>query len=341
MLERAPGIFEVELHSNQKSIDEIKIFLIPGKDGERSLMVDAGFRSRTCLHVMEEALGKLGITYDRLDIFLTHKHHDHCGLASEYAARGARLFMNPQEDKHCYDCLYYNHSHGSTEDQPQVLQSVGVTEDGTPEIWNMFMEVNQRIRENRGWEFEIPGYPYTPVSEGRILSYGDYDLETVGLKGHTYGQMGLYDRNHKILFCADQVIDGIVPIVGTTYPDEHLLKGYFDSLEKLKHQYVDCLILPAHKEPIRDVKRVVDRIVFAYLDKTDLIKHILDHGHHRMTTKEVACLAYGIDHVPRDQSEFIKLKMVISKTFSCLEYLYDEDFAIRTLENGTYYWEAP
>ena len=60
MLERAPGIFEVELHSNQKSIDEIKIFLIPGKDGERSLMVDAGFRSRTCLHVMEEALGKLG-----------------------------------------------------------------------------------------------------------------------------------------------------------------------------------------------------------------------------------------------------------------------------------------
>lgn len=111
MLERAPGIFEVELHSNQKSIDEIKIFLIPGKDGERSLMVDAGFRSRTCLHVMEEALGKLGITYDRLDIFLTHKHHDHCGLASEYAARGARLFMNPQEDRHCYDCLYYNHSH--------------------------------------------------------------------------------------------------------------------------------------------------------------------------------------------------------------------------------------
>ena len=60
-------IFEVELHSNQKSIDEIKIFLIPGNDG-RSLMVDAGFRSRTCLHVMEEALGKLGITYDRLDI---------------------------------------------------------------------------------------------------------------------------------------------------------------------------------------------------------------------------------------------------------------------------------
>ena len=185
------------------------------------------------------------------------------------------------------------------------------------------------------------------IDEGVESQSQLYENGSQGINLHVsppvlYGICLLYtSRNHKILFCADQVIDGIVPIVGTTYPDEHLLKGYFDSLEKLKHQYVDCLILPAHKEPIRDVKRVVDRIVFAYLDKTDLIKHILDHGHHRMTTKEVACLAYGIDHVPGDQSEFIKLKMVISKTFSCLEYLYDEDFAIRTLENGTYYWEAP
>ena len=100
MLERAPGIYEVELYSNQKSISEIKIFLIPGRDGGRSLMVDAGFRKQQCLESMEEALASLGITYDRLDIFLTHKHHDHCGLASVYAQRGARLFMNPQEDRH-------------------------------------------------------------------------------------------------------------------------------------------------------------------------------------------------------------------------------------------------
>ena len=341
MLERAPGIYEVELCSNQKSISEIKIFLIPGRDGGRSLMVDAGFRKQQCLESMEEALASLGITYDKLDIFLTHKHHDHCGLASVYAQRGARLFMNPQEDRHCYDCLYYNHSHGSQEDQPEVLRAVGVTETGTPQVWNMFMEVNRRVNENKGWEFEIPGFAYTPVKAGQILSYGGYDFETVPLKGHTFGQMGLYEKKRRILFCADQVIDGIVPIVGTTYPDEHLLKGYFESLEHFKHEYKDCLVLPAHKEPIKDVKRVVNRIVFAYLDKTDLIKHILDHGHRRMTTKEVACLAYGMESVPKDEAEFIKLKMVISKTFSCLEYLYDEDFAIRSREDGIFYWEAP
>ena len=33
MIERAPGIFEVELHSGQLSISEIKIFIVKGTDG--------------------------------------------------------------------------------------------------------------------------------------------------------------------------------------------------------------------------------------------------------------------------------------------------------------------
>ena len=341
MLERAPGIYEVVLHSNQKSIDEIKIFLIPGREGERSLMVDAGFRKRQCLETMEEAMGSLGITYDDLDIFLTHKNHDHCGLASVYAERGARLFLNRLEDRHCYDCLYYSHSHGAAEDQPQVLRSVGVTPQDTPEVWEMFMEINRRAEGEKGWEFDIPGFYYTPASAGDVFCYGNYRFEAVELSGHTYGQLGLYDADKKVLFIADQVINGIVPIVGTSYPDEGLLARYFKSLEYIKHHYTDCLVLPAHKLPVADVKRVVNRIVFAYLDKTDLIKHILDHGHHRMTTKEVACLAYGMEAIPKDEAEFIKLKMVISKTFSCLEYLYDTDFAIRSKEDGIFYWESP
>lgn len=340
MLERAPGIYEVKLYNDQKGIGEIKIFLIPGRDGGRSLMVDTGFRRKECLESMERAMGSLGITYDKLDIFLTHKHHDHCGLARVYEDRGARLFMNPQEDRHCYDCLYCNHSQGFQDGQPEVLRAVGVTPGAAPEVWDMFMEVNRRVEENEGWYFEIPDFHYTPVEPGQIMSWGGYDLQAVPLKGHTFGQMGLYDEKRRILFSADQVIDKIVPIVSTTYPDEHLLRGYFESLEHFKHEYTDCLVLPAHNEPILDVKRAVDRIVFSYLDKTNLIKQILDHGRPGMTVREVACLAYGMGPVPRDEMEFIKLKMVISKTFSCLEYLYDEDFAIRTREDGIYYWEA-
>jgi len=46
-----------------------------------------------------------------------------------------------------------------------------------------------------------------------------------------------------------------------------------------------------------------------------------------------------MNEVPKDEEDFIKLKMVMTKTFSCLEYLYDSDLAVRTSKNGILYWE--
>lgn len=56
------------------------------------------------------------------------------------------------------------------------------------------------------------------------------------------------------------------------------------------------------------------------------------------TIREIASIAYGMPQLPKDTDEFIKLKMVMSKCFSCLEYLRDEDFAVREEKNGTFYW---
>ena len=165
---------------------------------------------------------------------------------------------------------------------------------------------------------------------------GDYTFETVELKGHTFGQLGLFDKENKIFFCADQVIDGIVPIVATTYPDEHLLKGYFASMERFKHEFSDCLLFPAHGKHITDPKRVVGRIVFSYLDKMEIVHNILEHSRRPKTIREIASIAYGMPQLPKDTDEFIKLKMVMSVFLS--EYLRDEDFAVREEKNGTFYW---
>ncbi len=342
MIERAPGVFEVKLYGGESSgVSEMRIFIIPGRNGQRSLMVDAGFRRRSCMRDLEAALYELEIDVRNLDIFLTHKHTDHCGLASEFARKGARLFMNPQEERHSYDCLYYSHSLPFREGRAEVLRTIGISPEMRPELWEMFEQTGQGITDDFERSFEIRDFPYQPVREGQFFCYGGYHLEALPLKGHTYGQMGLYDREKRLVFCADQVIDGIVSIVATSYADEHLLQGYFDSLARFKTELADCLLLPAHREAIRDVGRVVDRIVFSYLDKTDMIRRILDYGRGRMTVLEIACIAYGVKQAPRSENEFLRLKSVISKTFSCLEYLYDIDLALRERREGTLYWEKP
>ncbi len=340
MIERASGIFEVTLISGTgKSVGEIRIYLIPGKAGQRSLMIDAGFGEDACLEKMERALEKLGITCDQLDIFLTHKHHDHCGLASAFAEKGARLFMNPEEDRHHYDCLYYHKSHDAMNEQIKVLRTVGVTADMTPEIWKKFMEINERVAgHNERWAWVIQDYPYHQVWEGQVFCYGDYTLRAVSLKGHTFGQMGLYDNEKKILFAADQILNGIVPIVGTTHVNEHLLEGYFASLEQIKHRYKDYMVLPAHQGPLWDVGAVVERIANAYMDKLDAICNVVRLADHPVTVREVAFLAYGIKNNPVSDDDFIRMKMIISKTFSCLEYLYAKNYVVRSEREGTLYW---
>ncbi len=59
-----------------------------------------------------------------------------------------------------------------------------------------------------------------------------------------------------------------------------------------------------------------------------------------MTVVQIAMLAYGVQEIPKDQEQLMFLKMVTSKTFSCLEYLRDEDFVFRTERDGVLYWEA-
>ena len=91
MTEFLPGIYKVLQKTDRGNTTEINIFIIPGKKGERSLMIDAGFQDENCLAQMEGVLKELDISYEDLDVFLTHKHHDHSGLASVYADRGATM----------------------------------------------------------------------------------------------------------------------------------------------------------------------------------------------------------------------------------------------------------
>ena len=113
MTEFLPGIYKVLQKTDRGNTTEINIFIIPGKKGERSLMIDAGFQDENCLAQMEGVLKELDISYEDLDVFLTHKHHDHSGLASVYADRGATIYMNPLEERHHYDCLLQHQENGS------------------------------------------------------------------------------------------------------------------------------------------------------------------------------------------------------------------------------------
>lgn len=343
MLECYPGIYEYTLHNpTSTGIAEIHIYLIPGGSDGRSLMIDAGFAGEQCLNDTLTVLDECKIATTGLDVFLTHEHHDHSGLASALYQRGARIFMNPEEESHHYTCLYHHQGKEAREEQLSVLYTVGVTPERTPELWRWYSaevdaETGADPDEKRRSVFAISDFHFEPMYAGQIFHYGDFVFHAFGLRGHTAGQMGLYDEGHKVVFTADQVINHIVPIVSTSYEGEDLLSSYFESLRMIKRKFLGWTILPAHDGPVTDLSGQIEHIAVSYLDKLDIISRIVNESEKPLTVCETAFEAYGIRGVG-DSRRFIFAKTVITKTFSCLEYLYQQGFVRKERRDGVLFW---
>ena len=216
-------------------------------------MVDTSNNTERDWNILKGMVDALGIDCRKLDIFITHEHPDHTGLVPKLQTLGARAFMNPDETRKRVDLLhsYLADEHARIEN----LRIVGVTKEETPEVFDTFMEYTTKAYQSMEIPLELS---FIPIHPGEILSYGGYCFEVVLLKGHTFGQCGLYEPQKKLMFVGDQLMTTIVPIVGTQETDLGMLKCYMNSLGELKHKYKDCYFLPCHYGEIKDVEKEVN-----------------------------------------------------------------------------------
>ena len=302
---------------------------------ERSLMIDTSVRFEHDWNVIQRMVQDLGIDYRKLDVFITHNHPDHTGLILELQAKGAAVFMNPTEEKERADFM---HSYlCDTQIRIANLRTMGVTADGTPEVYQAFMEYTDRAYLERK---EPVSFEFTPVHPGDVLEYGKYRLEVVLLRGHTAGQCGLYEPEKKLLFCGDQIMTQIVPIVISQQKDIGLLRSYLESLEEMPKKYGDCRFLSSHYAFIEDPKQEVDRIMFSYHKTCERMLEILRENGQWMTSRDIGVRAYGRSQGPPDYSHFAACTYIWAKTFSCMDLMHEEGLVERREEDGIVYWKA-
>lgn len=333
MREIKKNIFLETILYDNRHISPRNLYIIKGED--RSLMVDTSNNTERDWGILKNMVDALGIDCKKLDIFITHEHPDHTGLVPRLQELGAQAFMNPDETRKRVDLLhsYLADEHARIEN----LRIVGVTKEETPEVYDTFMEYTTKAYAASRSPLELK---YTPIHPGNTLSYGGYTFEVVLLKGHTFGQCGLYERQKKLLFVGDQIMTDIVPIVGTQETDLGMLKCYMDSLGELKHFYKDCYFLPCHYGEIKDIEKEVNRIIFGYLEKCEIMKHVLEEAGTALTTRDIGVRTYGRSQGPPDYAHFASCTQIWAKTFSCMEYMMGEGFIERSERDGIIYWKA-
>ena len=147
-------------------------------------------------------------------------------------------------------------------------------------------------RDNTIFE-EHPGYKYalnspvdfTNVKEGDQIEIDDYIFELVSIPGHTPGQMGLYEKNHKLFFGGDHILDSITPNIGFWGLEDNFLAVYFNSLAKVYKMNIDYLF-SSHRKIMRDHKKRIDELLVHHRERLNEILEVL--GKDQLTVRDIA-----------------------------------------------------
>lgn len=253
------NLYRIQVNLPGSPLGSVNSYVLLGKD--RHLMVDTGFNMEDCLNVMEGALDELNVDRDRLDIFVTHLHADHSGLADQLAGDNSKIYLND----YGVEVL--------TADNWDVAR-VYARKNGFPDD-----QLDELLANHPGKQFSSETKPnFISLSDGEELQIGSRTLRVVDTPGHTLGHQCLFGVNEKALFAGDHVLGDITPNI-SVYGEHnrYLLVHYLESLDRVATLGVD-VVYPGHREPFGDLDKRVEELKQHHAIRTAEIIDILGSG---------------------------------------------------------------
>jgi glyoxylase-like metal-dependent hydrolase (beta-lactamase superfamily II) len=270
-------------------------------------LFDTGVNSPETFLKLESSLKQVGRAIRDIDqIFISHFHTDHCGIAGRIKElSGAVIHMSGIDgqriDNDQKDGLNINQlkkfylQHGLTEKSIDALVN----------LLNFFRSATIPFRVDQYLE------------EYGCQAVGDKKFEIIPAPGHTRGQICFFFRNEGILLSGDHVLPHITPNLSPDpyHPDFRPLHSFLSSLGKIKDLPV-IKVYPAHGEPFADLKGRIEEIEEHHRERKGLIFDSLKEG--ARTAHQVSRDIFG-NNLP-DFDQFL----AVNETYSHLVELMEE-----------------
>ena len=258
--EIVPNMYRTEIPLPRSPLRWLNSYIVKG--GDRFLIIDTGFNREECLNAMNTSLQKLGVDLNKTDIFITHLHVDHMGLAGTLARDNSKIYFNKQEanqmqTRQVSDDYFWQKI-------VDVYVANGFAADGAKKA------MESHPAHKFGLKKEID---FTIVQEGDVIDIGDFHFQCVATPGHSPGHTCLYEANKKILVAGDHILFDITPNIAYWLEMEDTLGEYLASLEKVKKLDVE-LVLTGHRRLVHDLQ--------------GRIKELQEHHHARLQEVLVA-----------------------------------------------------
>jgi glyoxylase-like metal-dependent hydrolase (beta-lactamase superfamily II) len=246
-------------------LDHLNAYLVEGPEGHA--LVDTGMATTEGRDALRSALEQHGLSPgDLRQLFITHFHGDHWGLAGWLHDQGVEVVM-PRRDSELLR-LWLDHPEYDQRSVGEYARR-GVSEE-------VLRGASHSLAGMR--RLSPPFVTDRVVDHGETLALGGEPFEVLVTPGHSPGHACLLHRPSDTLICGDHVLPHITPnITWEVGTEQNPLGLYRASLRQVRGLGLRCA-WPAHGEAIQDLDRRIDEILAHHEQREALLLRGLHAG---------------------------------------------------------------
>lgn len=280
-------------------------------------MIDAGVNTVDAENALKLGFAAKGLFLETVErILVTHGHPDHYGLVQ--TVRGiskAQAFMGEED----YARLTDSRMHLEVR---RLLQQSGFPAEMLDQMGER-MERVERVHQ-------VEALECTPIKEGDVFRFRDFELRAIALPGHTGGHLGYLEPETRTLFAGDTLLPHISPnplLEPEGEPPSRRrpsLKQYLESLDLLDTLDLE-MVFPGHGPPITDPAANILYMREHHARRLEVVQACLDD---RGTT------AYEISRLLYPQAREYDYFLALSEVVAHLDVLIEQGRAKQNIRDG-------
>lgn len=262
-------------------------------------------------------LNECGVDLRQADLFITHAHVDHFGLASALATDGAKIYLSQADAAE----INAADAPGYWEREANFARMRGFPEE---ELKKLFANHPARTYMSEG------PISFSILKDGDTISIGDYLFKCIETPGHTEGHICLYEPSKKIFICGDHMLIDITPNITLSSGERNPLKEYLVSLDKVYDLDVE-LVLPGHGSIFRDQKERIRELKQHHQIRLKEVISILGKG--KQNVFQIASqMTWDIGYKSWDLFPPAQKWFAFGEAMAHLKYLEEEGKVRRAME---------
>lgn len=323
-----PRIWRVPVPLPDNPLNYLNSYFILSDD--KTTIVDVGFDHPDCEKALDDALHKLGRTWESVEIVLTHSHPDHTSNLDRIWRRWMRIYANM-------------HSIQEVQNLMNMQATVFNPLIGYLTHPNTYDERSMQARDASTYRVSAELLPLKNqpdlfyLADGDVYHNGSYRFRIITTPGHDDWHICLYEPTAKILIAGDHVLERITPTIMSWVCSYDALREFLTSLDKVRDLDVD-LILPGHGRPFTGVAERVDFLKSFHANRLEELYQLVVDGHASLI--DIARNA-SWKHPNWDEWTIDQKFYSLGETFAHLVYLVNEGrVVLTTCENCRRFYPA-